>query len=81
MVEFSRYGGIHKIDGRATGVLPAEIAPFGVGIARDDAERRRSRVRQRAPRSSSAARWTFASPLAGQTRPKAEDNRDERAPA
>jgi hypothetical protein len=35
MVEFSRYG-IHKIDGHATGVLPAEIAPFGIGIARDD---------------------------------------------
>ncbi|HMD02242.1 MAG TPA: hypothetical protein VKG44_04670 [Candidatus Baltobacteraceae bacterium] len=35
MVEFSRYGGIHKIDGRPTGVLPAEIAPFGVGVARD----------------------------------------------
>jgi hypothetical protein len=34
LVEFSRYGGIHKIDGRPTGVLPAEIAPFGVGIAR-----------------------------------------------
>lgn len=36
LVEFSRYGGIHKIDGRPTGVLPTEIAPFGVGIARDD---------------------------------------------
>jgi len=35
VVEFSQYGGIHKIDGRPTGVLPAEIAPFGVGIARD----------------------------------------------
>jgi hypothetical protein len=35
LVEFSRYGGIHKIDGRPTGVLPAEIAPFGVGVARD----------------------------------------------
>lgn len=33
VVEFSRYGGIHKIDGRSTGVLPDEIAPFGVGIA------------------------------------------------
>ena len=37
LVEFSRYGGIHKIDGRPTGVLPTEIAPFGVGIAREDA--------------------------------------------
>jgi hypothetical protein len=42
VVEFSRYGGIHKIDGRPTGVLPAEIAPFGVGIAQDS-ERRASR--------------------------------------
>lgn len=40
LVEFSPYGGIHKIDGRSTGVLPAEISPFGVGIARDDAQRR-----------------------------------------
>ncbi len=44
LVEFSRYGGIHKIDGRPTGVLPAEIAPFGVGVARD-AERRASHFR------------------------------------
>jgi hypothetical protein len=44
LVEFSRYGGVHKIDGRPTGVLPAEIAPFGVGIARD-AERRASPFR------------------------------------
>jgi len=41
LVEFSRYGGVHKIDGRPTGVLPAEIAPFGVGIASDE-ERRAS---------------------------------------
>jgi hypothetical protein len=41
LVEFSRYGGVHKIDGRPTGVLPAKIAPFGIGIARDgDAEDR-----------------------------------------
>lgn len=39
LVEFSRYGGIHKIDGRPTGVLPARIASFGVGIARGDADR------------------------------------------
>jgi hypothetical protein len=39
LVEFSRYGGIHKIDGRPTGVLPAEISPFGIGIARGDDER------------------------------------------
>jgi len=36
VVEFSRFGGIHKIDGRSTGVLPDKIAPFGIGIARDD---------------------------------------------
>ena len=33
LVEFSPYGGIHRIDGRATGVLPTEIAPLGIGIA------------------------------------------------
>jgi hypothetical protein len=44
LVEFSRYGGIHKIDGRSTGVLPAEISPFGVGVAQDS-ERRASRFR------------------------------------
>jgi hypothetical protein len=36
VVEFSRYGGVHKIDGRPTGVLPATIAAFGVGIAHED---------------------------------------------
>jgi hypothetical protein len=35
VVEFSRYGGIHKIDGRPTGVLPTEISALGVGIAQD----------------------------------------------
>jgi hypothetical protein len=30
--EFSEYGGIHRIDGRLTGVLPDRIARFGVGI-------------------------------------------------
>lgn len=40
VVEFSPYGGIHKIDGHPTGVLPTEIAPFGIGIANE--ERRRS---------------------------------------
>ncbi len=35
LVEFSPYGGIHNIDGRSTGVLPENIAAFGVGIARD----------------------------------------------
>ena len=31
--EFSGYGGVHRIDGRSTGVLPRRIARFGVGIA------------------------------------------------
>ena len=39
LVEFSPYGGIHKIDGRSTGVLPEKISPFGIGIAHDDARR------------------------------------------
>jgi len=44
LVEFSPYGGIHKIDGLSTGVLPSEVSPFGVGIARDD-QRRGSKFR------------------------------------
>lgn len=32
--EFSEYGGIHRIDGRLTGVLPERIARFGVGITK-----------------------------------------------
>jgi hypothetical protein len=31
LIEFSRYGGIHKIDGRATDVLPSDLPPLGVG--------------------------------------------------
>ena len=30
--EFSEYGGVHRIDGRPTGVLPDRIARLGVGI-------------------------------------------------
>jgi hypothetical protein len=41
LVEFSRHGGIHKIDGRATGVLPTDTTPLGIGIARN-AEHRAS---------------------------------------
>jgi hypothetical protein len=33
LCEFSEYGGIHRVDGRLTGVLPEKIATFGVGIA------------------------------------------------
>jgi len=43
IVEFSPYGGIHKIDGRSTGVLPEEIAPFGIGVAAHDRERRKEK--------------------------------------
>jgi hypothetical protein len=32
LCEFSEYGGVHAIDGRRTGVLPAKIPTFGVGI-------------------------------------------------
>ncbi len=32
LCEFSEYGGVHKIDGRRTGVLPERIPALGVGI-------------------------------------------------
>lgn len=32
MCEFSEYGGLHKIDGKSTGVLPDEIPVMAVGI-------------------------------------------------
>jgi hypothetical protein len=32
-VEFSEYGGIHKIDGKSTGVLPAEMTTLSVGLS------------------------------------------------
>jgi len=31
LCEFSEYGGVHRIDGMPTGVLPERIAPLGVG--------------------------------------------------
>jgi hypothetical protein len=31
LIEFSFYGGIHRIDGRSTGIMPAKMAPMGVG--------------------------------------------------
>lgn len=31
--EFSEYGGVHRIDGRLTGVLPERIPALGVGIS------------------------------------------------
>lgn len=33
LVEFSAYAGIHKIDGRSTGLLPDDIPPLAIGIA------------------------------------------------
>lgn len=33
MIEFSVYAGIHKIDGKSTGLLPDEIPPLAIGIA------------------------------------------------
>jgi len=33
LVEFSIYAGIHKIDGRSTGLLPDELPPLAIGIA------------------------------------------------
>jgi len=31
MIEFSFYGGIHRIDGRSTGLVPERLPPMGVG--------------------------------------------------
>lgn len=33
LAEFSTYGGIHKIDGRPTGVLPQSVTTLNVGLA------------------------------------------------
>jgi hypothetical protein len=30
-VEFSEYGGIHKVDGRSTGVLPEGMTTISIG--------------------------------------------------
>jgi hypothetical protein len=32
LCEFTEYGGVHNVDGRPTGVLPAKIPALGVGI-------------------------------------------------
>jgi hypothetical protein len=32
LCEFSEYGGVHTVDGRATGIVPATLPAFGVGI-------------------------------------------------
>ncbi len=34
LVEFTVYGGIHRIDGRATGILPGEHPPLGIGATK-----------------------------------------------
>lgn len=32
LCEFTEYGGVHAVDGRRTGVLPARFPTFGVGV-------------------------------------------------
>lgn len=34
LIEFSYYGGIHRVDGQSTGVMPEKITPAGVGMNR-----------------------------------------------
>ena len=36
-IEFSEYGGIHKIDGQNTGVLPERMTALGIGFSRPGA--------------------------------------------
>jgi hypothetical protein len=31
LIEFSFYGGIHRIDGRSTGIVPESMPTLGVG--------------------------------------------------
>lgn len=33
LCEFSIYGGVHKIDGKSTGVLPEQTTPLNIGMA------------------------------------------------
>lgn len=33
LVEFSTYAGIHKIDGKSTGLLPGKTTPLNIGLA------------------------------------------------
>jgi hypothetical protein len=36
MIEFSEYAGIHKIDGKSTGLLPdGDLPPLAIGVARE----------------------------------------------
>jgi hypothetical protein len=41
LVEFTRYGGVLRIDGRSTGVLPDDIPALGIGAPQAFAERER----------------------------------------
>ncbi len=34
MIEFSDFGGIHRIDGHSTGAIPDRVPTFGVGVPR-----------------------------------------------
>jgi hypothetical protein len=45
MVEFSEFGGVHRIDGHPTGVLPSQISPLGIGVAQSAARRGETRFR------------------------------------
>jgi hypothetical protein len=38
VVEFTRYGGIHRIDGRSTGLLPETFPTMGIGAPAKYAE-------------------------------------------
>jgi hypothetical protein len=42
LVEFTRYGGVLRIDGRSTGVLPDDIPALGIGAPQAFAERERA---------------------------------------
>lgn len=39
MVEFTRYGGVHRIDGRSTGLLPNTLPPLGIGATSPEPQR------------------------------------------
>jgi hypothetical protein len=52
LVEFCTHGGILRIDGRSTGVLPENLPPLGIGAAAGFAERRRNDPTGAEPSSS-----------------------------
>lgn len=45
LIEFCRYGGILRIDGRSTGVLPEHLPPLGIGASQAFVDRARTRDR------------------------------------